>query len=147
MVGITRNREIADALIAGMAGADLAFRMGHIPEAPISYYDTLNQLLYSPDVILCQNLEEIIIFANLAALDFFGRSTLGRPSIELVPNEAELRRKRAEAFSKIIKTGVPESFEGSPRIRADGKIVPVSGYAFRYAIDREHYSIGAKLKP
>ncbi len=127
--------------------ANIGYREGRIPEAPISDYDSVNRIWYSPDVILCHDLEERINLANLAALDFFGRGILGKPSIELEQNIEELRRKRAEAFARILKTGEPEPFERSPRIRADGSIVPVTGYAFRYAIDRINYSIAAKLNP
>ena len=141
------SREIADALIAGMYGADLGFLSGTIPESPVSDYDSLNQLWYSPDIILCHDLEGIINFANPAARRFFGRKILERPSVELVQEyPPELRRNRAEAFQRIIETGIPEHFEKAPRIGEQGRIVLVTGYAFRYSIDR-WYGIGAKLSP
>ena len=141
------SREIADALIAGMDYAQLGFSSGTIPESPISDYDPLNQIWYSPDIILCHDLEEIINFANLAAFQLFGRKILGRPSVELVQEyPPELRGNRAEAFQRIIETGIPEHFEKAQRIGEQGRIVLVTGYAFRYSIDR-WYGIGAKLSP
>jgi hypothetical protein len=73
MVDLTQNSEIAVALIAGMDYARIEFKRGQIPDSPVSDCDSLNQLWYSPEIVLCQNLEEIINFANLAARDFFGR--------------------------------------------------------------------------
>ena len=143
MASIIDNREIADALIAGMEDVHLAFRVSTIPETPVSGYDPLNKIWYSPDVILCHNLEEIIIFANPAARDFFG-NILGKPSVELVPNVPELRTKRTEALRRVIETGNPEYFDRSQRIGKEGQIVLVTGWAFRYRIGAE-YSIGAWL--
>lgn len=147
MTDLTKNREIADALLAGAYDANLEFRMGNIPEAPVSDYEPLNWLWYSPDAILCHDLEEVIIFANPRARDFFGHDILGKPSIDLVPGyPLELRRERDEAFKRIIKTGIPEHFKDSPRIMDGGRTAPVTGWAFRYYC-AGGYSIGAKLLP
>ena len=147
MADLTKNREIADALLAGINDANLEIRLGSVPEAPVSDHDSLNQLWYSPDILLCHDLEEAINFANLPAIDFFGRGILGKPSMDLVPEyPPELRRERAEAFERIIKTGIPHHFTDSPRVLNGGKIVPVTGWAFRYYC-AGRYSIGAKLLP
>ena len=141
--------KISKSLKEGIKIAGLEFQMGEIPKLPVSSHDVVNELWYSPDRILSHDLEEKINFANPTALKKFGYELfefIGMPSINLVPNDPELRAKRAEAFRKIIETGRPEYFENSPRVQRDGSKVPVTGWVFRYRLDGQ-YTIGALLLP
>lgn len=147
---LARNNNIAESLIAGMGEAGLEFQLGEIPQFPVSVHESVIKIWYSPNRILSHDLDELLNFANPSAYKLFGYFNpyefLGMPSINLVPNDPELRAKRAEDFRKIIETGKPKHFKDSPRVRRDGSIVPVTGWAFRYRLDGQ-YSIGALLEP
>ena len=144
MLDIKKTYEIADALVAGIESLNIDIKKRGTAESAVSPHDSLNRLYQSPDIILSHDLEERINFANSAALWFFGRNIIGQPSINLVPDIKDLREKRAEAFRKVIETGIHEPFEKSPRFKDGGELAFVTGYAFRYRIDGA-YSIGALI--
>ena len=146
LVNQSRNDELAEALITGIRDARLESKIVLFKSAAMYSDDFWNPIWHSPNPLLSQDLSERINFANQSALDLFGENIFGTPSIDLVPDDYGLRKQRAEAFKEVIETGVPKYFENSPRIIEDGELGLVTGWAFRYHLNRG-YSIGALLLP
>ena len=133
--------DVAEALLKSIREENLSFE-GKSADSP------MQQLWYSPQPVLSQDLEGKINFGNPAAFDFFGYRRdefIGTLSLRLIPDKPELRKTRDEAIKRLLETGIPEYFDNSPRVRKDGSPIIVPRWvAFRYEL-RGRYSFGSLI--